>query len=47
MDANKMLLSVATAVVVSMLGWSAKTTLELQLAVQRLEIILLDDAMTK
>lgn len=47
MDANKMLLSIVTAVVMALLSWSAKTTLELQLAVQRLEIILLDDAMTK
>jgi hypothetical protein len=30
-----------------LIGWNIKTTNELQLAVQRLEIILLDDGMSK
>ena len=47
MEANKLLLSVATAIIVAALSWQAKTTLELKLSVQRLEIILLDDALTK
>lgn len=35
------------AAVMSILGWMANTTLELKLSVQRLEIILLEDAITK
>jgi len=35
------------AAIMAVLSWMATTTLELKLAVQRLEIILLDDAMTK
>lgn len=44
---TKTIISVLFAAVIGLIGWNIKTTNELQLQVQRLEIILLDDAMTK
>ena len=44
---NKALVSVLFAAVVGLIGWNIKTTNELQLSVQRLEIILLNDALAK
>ena len=44
---TKAIISVLFAAVMGLLGWNIKTTNELQLQVRRLEIILLDDAMTK
>jgi hypothetical protein len=35
------------AAVIGLIGWNINTTNELQLQVQRLEIILLDDAFSK
>ena len=46
MDA-KALISVLFAAVITLVGWNIKTTHELTLAVQKLEIILLNDAFTK
>ena len=44
---NKALITVLMASMIGLLGWNIKTTNELQLQVQRLEIILLDDAFSK
>ena len=44
---TKAIISVLFAAVMGLLGWNIKTTNELQLQVQRLEIILLNDAMIK
>ena len=44
---QKAIVSVFFAAVVGLIGWNIQTTNELQLAVQRLEIILLDDGMSK
>ena len=44
---NKALVSVLFAAIVGFIGWNINTTNQLQLQVQRLEIILLDDAFTK
>ena len=41
------IISVLFAAVVSLIGWNIKTTNDLQLQVQRLEIILLNDAFVK
>lgn len=41
------IISVLFTAVVALIGWNIKTTNDLQLQVQRLEIILLDDAFTK
>ena len=43
----KAIISVLFAAVIGLVGWNIKTTHELTLSVQRLEIILLDDAMMK
>lgn len=43
----KAIMSVLFAAIIGLIGWNIKTTNELQLAVQRLEIILLDDALQK
>lgn len=43
----KAIISVLFAAVIGLVGWNITTTHELTLSVQRLEIILLDDAMTK
>jgi hypothetical protein len=42
---SKIIIGVLFSAVVAVLGWSVKTTQELTLSVQRLEIILLHDAM--
>ena len=44
---QKAIISILFAAVMSLIAWNIKTTSELQLAVQRLEIILLNDAMLK
>jgi|DEB0MinimDraft_4_1074332.scaffolds.fasta_scaffold02742_6 hypothetical protein len=44
---QKVLAGMFAAVVMAVLSWMANTTMELKMAVQRLEIILLDDALTK
>lgn len=44
---QKVIAGMFAAAVMAMMTWVANTTLELKLSVQRLEIILLDDAMTK
>lgn len=44
---TKAIISVLFAAVMGLLGWNIKTTNELQLQVQRLETILLNDAMIK
>jgi len=44
---QKAIASVLFAAVIGLIGWNIKTTNELQLAVQRLEIILLSDAIEK
>ena len=44
---NKALAGVLAASLIALLGWNIKTTNDLQLQVQRLEIILLDDALAK
>ena len=44
---NKALVSVLFAAIVGLIGWNINTTNQLQLQVQRLEIILLDDALIK
>jgi len=46
MDA-KTLVSVMIAAMIALVGWNIKTTHELTLAVQKLEIILLNDAFAK
>lgn len=44
---TKVIIGALVAAVMAVMSWMANTTLELKLAVQRLEIILLDDAMKK
>ena len=44
---SKTLVSVLIAAVIALVGWNIKTTHELTLAVQKLEIILLNDAFAK
>lgn len=44
---TKALMSVLVAAVIALVGWNIKTTHELTLAVQKLEIILLNDAFAK
>lgn len=44
---QKVVAGMFAAVVMGVLTWVANTTLELKLAVQRLEIILLDDSLRK
>ena len=44
---QKAIISVLFAAVMGLIGWNIKTTNELQLAVQRLEILLLSDALEK
>ena len=44
---QKAIISVLFAAVIGLIGWNIKTTNELQLAVQRLEILLLSDGLTK
>jgi hypothetical protein len=44
---QKAIISVLFASVMGLVGWNIKTTNELQLSVQRLEIILLNDALVK
>lgn len=44
---NKALVGVLFAALIGLLGWNIKTTHDLTLQVQRLEIILLDDAFSK
>lgn len=44
---TKAIVSVLFAAIVGLIGWNIKTTNELQLKIQRLEIILLNDAMLK
>jgi len=46
MDA-KTFVSVMIAAMIALVGWNIKTTHELTLAVQKLEIILLNDAFAK
>lgn len=44
---NKLLIGVISSAIIGLLSWNMKTTYDLVLKVQRLEIILLNDAMTK
>jgi hypothetical protein len=44
---QKAIISVLFAAVVALIGWNIKTTHELTLQVQKLEVILLNDAFTK
>lgn len=44
---QKVIAGMFAAAAMAVLTWMANTTLELKMSVQRLEIILLDDAMTK
>lgn len=44
---TKTLVSVMIAAMIALVGWNIKTTHELTLAVQKLEIILLNDAFAK
>jgi len=44
---QKAIISVLFAAVMGLIGWNIKTTNDLQLQVQRLEIILLNDALVK
>jgi hypothetical protein len=44
---SKAIVSVLFAAVIGLLGWNINTTNQLQLQVQRLEIILLDDALAR
>jgi hypothetical protein len=44
---NKAVISILFAALLGILGWNIKTTNDLQLAVQKLEIILLNDAFVK
>jgi hypothetical protein len=41
---SKLLVGVMASAILALVGWNIKTTNELQLAVQKLEIILLSDA---
>lgn len=47
MDVNKLLIGALLSACMAVLSWIGSTTLELKLAVQRLEIIMQQDAMTK
>lgn len=44
---QKVIAGMFAATAMAVLTWMANTTLELKLSVQRLEIILLDDALSK
>ena len=44
---SRVVFAALVSVIVALLSWNIKTTNELQLQVQRLEIILLDDAFSK
>lgn len=44
---SKIVAGVLLSAVVALVGWNIKTTHDLTLAVQKLEIILLNDAFTK
>jgi len=44
---SRVVIGALVAAVMAVMSWMANTTLELKMAVQRLEIILLDDAMKK
>jgi hypothetical protein len=44
---SKALAGILMAAVIGLIGWNIKTTHELTLQVQKLEIILLNDAFTK
>ena len=44
---NKAVISVLFAALLALLGWNIKTTHDLTLQVQKLEIILLNDAFVK
>jgi len=44
---QKAIISVLFAAVVALIGWNISTTHELTLQVQKLEVILLNDAFTK
>jgi len=44
---QKAIISVLFAAVVALIGWNIKTTHELTLQVQKLEVILLNDAFAK
>jgi len=44
---QKAMISVLFAAVVALIGWNISTTHELTLQVQKLEVILLNDAFTK
>ena len=44
---SRVVIGALVAAGMAVMSWMANTTLELKLAVQRLEIILLDDAMKK
>lgn len=44
---QKVIAGMFAAAAMAVLTWMANTTLELKMSVQRLEIILLDDAMSK
>jgi len=44
---QKAIMSVLFAAVVALIGWNIKTTHELTLQVQKLEVILLNDAFAK
>jgi hypothetical protein len=44
---QKVIAGMFAAAAMAILTWMANTTLELKMSVQRLEIILLDDAMSK
>ena len=44
---SRVVIGALVAAVMAVMSWMANTTLELKMAVQRLVIILLDDAMKK
>ena len=44
---NRVVFAALVSVIVALLSWNIKTTNELQLQVQRLEIVLLSDAFSK
>lgn len=44
---QKILIGALFSVMMAVLSWNIKATMELQLSVQRLEILLLEDAMLK
>ena len=44
---NRVVFAALVSVIVALLSWNIKTTNELQLQVQRLEIVLLNDAFAK